>query len=333
MLLEFNNNGIYCKQADVYIDPWRKVNKAIITHAHSDHARWGMNHYLAHKDSVPIMKHRLGAEISVESKNYVEKFNINGVDFTLYPAGHIIGSSQVLVEYRGEKWLVTGDYKTEDDGYSTPFELIKCDTIITECTFGLPIYKWIDQREVFEEINSWWRENQQQDKASVLTAYSLGKAQRVINGVDSSIGRIFTHGAVDNINKVLIESGHSLPETILVNKDIPKLEFKGSLVICPPSAIGSPWIKKFGSYSLGIASGWMALRGTRRRRAADRGFVLSDHADWDGLNNVVDACGAEKVIATHGYTDIFARYLREEKGLNAVTEKTQFEGEGIDNDG
>lgn len=333
MLLEFNQNGIYCKQADVYIDPWRKVNKAIITHSHSDHARWGMNHYLAHKDSVPIMKHRLGNDISVESKSYGDLFQINGVNFSLHPAGHIIGSAQVLVEYKGERWLVTGDYKTEDDGYSTPFELMKCDTIISECTFGLPIYKWKDQIEVFEEINSWWRENQKLGKVSVLTAYSLGKAQRVINGVDKSIGKIFTHGAVDNINQVLIESGHYLPKTVLVNKDIPKSDYKGSLVICPPSAVGSPWIKKFGSYSLGIASGWMALRGTRRRRAADRGFVLSDHADWDGLNYVVENCEAEKVIATHGYTDIFSKYLREEKGLNAVTEKTQFEGEGIDNDG
>lgn len=329
-LLSFTSNGIFCAEADVYIDPWRQVDKAIITHGHADHSRWGNKEYIAHHHSVPIMKSRLG-NISIEGIDYNETFKINGVTFSLHPAGHIPGSSQVRVEHKGEIWVVSGDYKLTDDGFSAPFEPVKCHTFITECTFGLPVFRWKDQNEVLTEINNWWKGNKEKGITSILVAYSLGKAQRLLAGIDHAIGKVYTHGAIENMNEVIRDMGLRLPPSIQITREISKEEFKGELIIAPPSAIGSPWIRKFHPYSVGIASGWMALRGTRRRRAADRGFVLSDHADWDGLNSAIKATGAEKIITTHGYTDIFTEWLRQ-KGYDAVIESTEFEGESIDSD-
>lgn len=328
-LLQFTDKGIYCAAANVYIDPWRQVDKAIITHAHSDHARWGMKHYLCHHQSVNLIKTRLNENISIEGKNYNESFNINGVKFSLHPAGHIIGSAQVRVEYAGEVWVVSGDYKTEADGTCVPFEPVRCNTFITECTFGLPVYNWKPQAEIINDINSWWQENNAAGVNSVIFAYSLGKAQRIICNVNHSIGKIFTHGAVENMNKALRETGIVIPETIGITKDTDIKQIKGALIVAPPSADDSPWLKKFQPYKTAIASGWMALRGARRRRNVDRGFVMSDHADWKGLNEAVNATGCENVIATHGYTEIFTRWLCEQ-GYHAITEKTQFEGELIE---
>lgn len=324
-LLIFNENGIYCKQADVYIDAWKAVDKCIITHGHADHSRWGHKQYITHSRNTPIIKHRLG-DITVASKEWNETFTINGVKFSLHPAGHIVGSSQVRVEYKGEVWVFTGDFKTEDDGLAETFEPLQCNTFITECTFGLPAFKWAPQQEVFNDINSWWASNKEEGKTSVLFGYSLGKAQRLLKHLDLSIGKIYTHGAVENMTEVL-RSNYDLPPTELITRDTTKEEIRGNIVVAPPSAHGGTWIRKMVPYVTATASGWMAFRGARRRRAIDRGFVLSDHADWDGLLETIRLTGCERVIATHGYTDIFARYLREELGYDARTEKTQYEGE------
>ncbi len=323
-LLVFNENGIYCEAADVYIDPWRKVKKAIITHGHADHSRWGHQQYITHHTNVPIIKHRLG-DINVTGKDYRETFIINNVKFSFHPAGHIVGSSQVRVEHKGEIWVFTGDYKIEDDGISTPYEPVTCHTFITECTFGLPAFRWTPQHEVFEDINSWWSSNREEGKTSILFGYSLGKAQRLLKHLDTSIGKIFTHGAIENMTNV-IRPMVELPETTLITASTTKEELKGSIVVAPPSAHGSTWIRKMVPYETASASGWMTFRGARRRRAIDKGFVLSDHCDWQGLLTAIKATGAEKIISTHGYTDIFSRYLRE-LGYDARTEKTQFEGE------
>ncbi len=328
-LLEFTEEGIYCAQADVHIDPWKRVKKAIITHAHADHSRWGMQHYLAHHMSIPVMKLRLGQDISVQGLEYNEPILMNGVKISLHPAGHIPGSSQVRVEYKDEIWVVSGDYKVENDGLCTPFEAIKCHHFITECTFGLPVYHWKPQIEIFSEINDWWSQNAKDGKTTFITAYSLGKAQRIIKNLDHSIGKVYTHGAIENTNEVLREAGLALQDTVRVTKDIDKKAYQGSIVIAPPSAINSPWMRKFKPLSLGIASGWMQLRGTRRRRAADRGFALSDHADWPGLLQAIKATEAERVITTHGYTNVFSRYLNE-IGIASIEEKTLFTGETID---
>ncbi len=322
-LLQFNDKGIYCKQANVYIDAWRPVDKCIITHGHADHSRWGHTQYITHHLNIPIIKHRLG-EITVAGKEWGETFIINGVTFSLHPAGHIVASSQVRVEYKGEVWVFTGDFKTENDGIAEPFELVKCHTFITECTFGLPAFKWTPQTEVFTDINNWWAANKAENKTSVLFGYSLGKAQRLLKHLDPNTGTIYTHGAIENMTNVLREN-YKFHKTIRITRDTKKEELLGNIVLAPPSAHGGTWIRKMVPYVTASASGWMTFRGARRRRAVDRGFVLSDHADWDGLLTTVKETGAEKVIATHGYTEIFSRYLREEMGLDARTEKTQYE--------
>jgi putative mRNA 3-end processing factor len=324
-LLSFTEKGIYCEQGDFYIDPWKPVPKALITHGHSDHSRWGHRQYISTKSSRPVIKHRLGP-INIHGVDFGEEFSVNGVKVSFHPAGHIIGSAQIRVEYKGEVWVASGDYKTEDDGLATAFSPIRCHSFITESTFGLPVYKWKPQEEVFKEINNWWRQNKEEGKVTLLTGYSLGKAQRLLQGLDESIGKIYTHGAIENINEVMRKQGIPLKETIRITPKTNNKDFIGNMVMAPPSSAGSVWMKKFKPVSIGIASGWMALRGTRRRRAVDRGFVLSDHADWDGLNEAIAATGAEKVIVTHGYTEIFKKWLMQ-KGLEVATEKTEFEGE------
>jgi putative mRNA 3-end processing factor len=326
-LLQFTDKGIHCPEAGVYLDPWRPVEKAVISHGHSDHAHAGHQHYLCSAAAMPVIKHRLFLQSSaIQSLQFGEVLSINGVHFSFHPAGHIPGSAQIRVEHRGEVWVFSGDYKLQDDGLSTSFEPQRCHVFITESTFGLPVYKWKPQREVFDDINAWWRRNREEGKASVITGYTLGKAQRILRNVDASIGRIFTHGAVDSVNRIMREQGIDLPEAPRVTNDIAKEDLKGALIICPPSAVGSPWVRRFLPYSLGVASGWMKLRGTRRRRGADRGFVLSDHADWNELNTVIRETGAQKVFVTHGYSEIFAHWLREQ-GMDAQEVKTRFEGE------
>lgn len=324
-LLEFTDSGIYCPPGKFYIDPWKPVDKALITHAHSDHARLGNRHYLAHHDTVPVLKYRLGEGISVQGISYGERITLNGVSISFHPAGHIIGSAQIRVEYKGEVWVFSGDYKLENDGLSVPFEPVKCHTFISESTFGLPVYKWKPQHEVMNEINEWWRRNKEKGLASVLLGYSLGKAQRILQNIDPGIGPVYTHGAVENINELMRKQGVKLNLSTRV-ADHARAEFRDALIIAPPSALASPWLRRFDPYSIAIASGWMRLRGARRRRAVDRGFVLSDHADWNELNTAIKETGAERVFVTHGYTAAFARWLNE-NGIEAYEGKTQYEGE------
>lgn len=325
-LITFTDKGLYCPVGDFYIDPWKPVPKALITHGHSDHSRWGHGHYLATEASVPIIRHRLG-EISIHGVAFGEVIRINGVNVSFHPAGHIIGSAQIRVEYRGEIWVVSGDYKPEPDDISETFELVRCDHFITESTFGLPVFNWKNQQDIFADMKNWWQDNQQAGKTSLICAYSLGKAQRIIQGLGADIpGRIFTHGAVENMNEVLRNAGIPLRETTQITRETKKEELLGQLIITPPSAIGSPWMKKFKNPVVAMASGWMAMRGARRRRAADKGFILSDHADWNGLNNVIKATGAENIYVTHGYTEIFSQWLNE-SGYNARVVRTEYGAE------
>lgn len=323
-LLELTDSGLFCPPAGIFIDPWRPVDRAVITHAHSDHSRWGMKHYLAHHHSAEVMKLRLGHEISLETMDYNQALDINGVRISLHPAGHIPGSSQIRLEYKGQVAVVSGDYKVENDGLSIPFEPVKCHEFVSECTFGLPIYKWESQAEIFNQVNSWWRKNAAEGRNSVLFAYSLGKAQRILQNLDRSVGEVFVHGAVWSTNQALLANGIELWDVPRVTQEMPKSTFKGSLIIAPPSGMGTPWMKRFEPYRTGICSGWMSVRGSRRRRAVDRGFVLSDHADWEGLVQAIEATEAEKVYLTHGNTASFGRFLQEEKGIDAVELQTLF---------
>lgn len=321
-LITFSDKGLYCAQGGFYIDPWKPVEKAIITHAHSDHARAGSQSYLCHHDTKPLLQLRLG-DNNYQAVAWNEPVYMNNVKISLHPAGHIIGSSQIRIEYNGEVWVVSGDYKTENDGISGQFEPVRCNVFITESTFGLPIYNWKPQQEIYTNIQEWVRSNEVAGKTSVLIAYSLGKAQRVLKAIEAVTGNIFVHGATWNMHQVLLAAGWSLPEVKRVTPDIPKEEYAGSVVIAPPSADGTPWMRRFTPYSVGICSGWMQVRGHQRRRNADAGFALSDHADWNGLIQTVKATNAEKVFVTHGFQSAFSRYLNEQ-GIEAAEVKTAY---------
>jgi putative mRNA 3-end processing factor len=325
MLLTFTDKGIYCPKGDFYIDPWRAVERAVITHAHSDHARWGSKHYLAHEHTVPLLRLRLGVN-NYQSARWNEPLYINGVKLSFHPAGHIIGSSQVRVEHQGEVWVFSGDYKTTDDGLSGAFEPVQCHTFITESTFGLPIYRWKPQDIVYEEIRQWIQGNHTQGIASVLVAYSLGKAQRVLDAVKDTGIPVYVHGAIWNTHQTLLDAGFALPEAHRVLPDTPKEKMKGAIVIAPPSADGSNWLNRFTPYATGVCSGWMQVRGNSRRQNVDAGFALSDHADWPGLLQAIEATGAEKVFVTHGFQAVLSRYLNE-KGIAAAEVKTDYGNE------
>jgi putative mRNA 3-end processing factor len=329
-LIQFTEQGLYCPPGDFYIDPWRGVNRAVITHAHSDHARWGSKAYLCHTLSKPILQLRLGAENNFETIGWNEPVDINGVRVSLHPAGHIIGSSMVRVEYKGEVWLVTGDYKLENDGISGQWEPIPCNTLITECTFGLPIYQWKPQEEIYSDIRSWITENKVSGKNSVLIAYSLGKAQRLLQAVAPLGIPVYVHGAIWNTHQAITEAGVQLPTINRITPETPKTDLKNVIIIAPPGAEGTPWLRKLQPFSLGVCSGWMQVRGNARRRNADRGFVLSDHADWPALLKAVELCGAEKVFTTHGFTASFSRYLNE-KGVESNEVKTEYGANDVEN--
>lgn len=310
LLLTYTDKGLYCEQGGFYIDPWGAVDRAIITHAHSDHARWGSQHYLCHHLTKPILELRLGNN-NYQSIAWNEPVYINGVKISLHPAGHIIGSSQIRVEYGGEVWVASGDYKTENDGLSGAFEPVKCHTFITESTFALPIYKWQPQAIIYQNIQNWILGNQAENTSSVLIAYSLGKSQRVIEAASKITDNIYVHGAIWNTQEVLVNAGIVLPKVKRITTETTKAELKNAVIIAPPSADGTPWMKKFQPYKVGVCSGWMQVRGNARRRNVDAGFSLSDHADWPGLLQAVKATQAERVLVTHGFQATFSRYLNE----------------------
>ncbi len=328
-LISLTARGLYCKQGDFYIDPWSPVDKAVLTHAHADHAYRGNQSYLVAKAGEQLARIRLDPEAKVASLEYGRSTTMNSVKVSFHPAGHILGSAQVRVEYKGEVWVASGDYKLTPDATCSAFEPVKCNYFITEATFGLPIYRWPPTSQIFGDINSWWTRNQERGKASVIFAYSLGKAQRVLNGIDRSIGPIFTHGAVERLTEAYRAAGVDLPATTYAGSVTNKKEFIGSLIVAPPGAQASTWLKRFGSISTGFASGWMMVRGARRQRAIDRGFVLSDHADWPELLTAIDATNAETVYVTNGFAPEVVRWLNE-NGTHALPLKTRFVGDDAD---
>jgi putative mRNA 3-end processing factor len=322
-LISFTDKGLYCEKGNFYVDPWNPVDKAIITHGHADHACFGNKHYLCHTYTKPILQLRLG-DNNYQTLGWNEPIYINGIKISLHPAGHIIGSSQVRMEFNDEVWVVSGDYKTEDDGLSGKFEPIKCHVFITESTFGLPIYAWKTQQEVYENIINWISKNKENGKTSVLLAYSLGKAQRVLQAIKETAQIIFAHGAVFNMQKMLIDSGWDLTRVERVTPETPKELLRRTVVIAPPGADGTPWMKRFNPYSSGVCSGWMQVRGNVRRRNVDAGFAISDHADWNGLLQTVKDTDAERIFVTHGFQSAFSRYCNEQNIAVAAEVKTQY---------
>lgn len=327
-LLQLTDKGLYCAQGDFYVDPWRSVHKAVITHAHSDHAKAGHQAYLCHHLTKPLLKARLG-NYSYESVSWNEPVYINGVKVSLHPAGHVIGSSQIRIEKNGEVWVVSGDYKTYDDGLSGLFEPVRCDTFITESTFGLPVYQWQTLHEQYHEVQQWVQRNQSDNVQSVLFAYSLGKAQRMIQAVADITPNIFVHGSVWTIDQALREVGIQLPPVKRISKETYKNDLKNAVIIAPLSTMDSPWMKQFSPYKTAVCSGWMHIRGQARRNQADTGFAISDHADWNGLMSAIDATKAERVLVTHGYSSVLSKYLNE-KGIEADILQTNY-GDESDN--
>lgn len=327
-LIQFTNKGIYCKRGGFYIDPWQPVDKAIITHGHADHAKWGNKEYLCHTLTKPVLGERYGLYDNVQTIEYNETIDINGVKLSMFPAGHVIGSAQIRLEYKGEIAVISGDYKTEYDGISTAFEPVKCHTFVTESTFGLPIYKWEPQNIIIDSIKSWVTDNEAKNKTSVLVAYSLGKAQRLIKNLHGD-HQIYVHNSIAKLNDAFIAAGVDLPPTIKITADIKKDELQQGIVIVPPALAEGKWMKNLTNPATGICSGWMAVRAGRRWRSADAGFALSDHADWQGLLFAIKETGAEKVLVTHGSTAIFSRYLNE-IGISSAEVKTQYGDEEAD---
>ena len=325
-LIVLRPQGLYCPAGDFYIDPWRPVDRAVITHAHADHARAGHGHYLCSEPGAGLLRARLGA-VPLQAVRYGVAVEHQGVRISLHPAGHVLGSAQVRIEYRGQVWVASGDYFVAGNGDRNPtcsaFEPLRCHCFITESTFGLPIYRWRPQAEVLAEINAWWQHNAAAQRPSLLMAYSLGKAQRLLAGVDASIGPVLVHGAVETLNQVYSAAGVALVPTVPATQATTRESWSRALIIAPPAVHGSAWARRFGDFSDAFASGWMQLRGARRRRGVDRGFVLSDHADWPGLQAAIGATGAERVIVTHGYEAVMVRWLREQ-GLQASSFRTEF---------
>lgn len=325
--------GLYCPPGNFYIDPWRPVDRAVITHAHADHARRGHGHYLAAQDCEGLLRARLG-QVSLQCLAYGQAIVHHGVRLSLHPAGHVLGSAQVRLEHAGRIWVASGDYKVAADRTCTAFEPVRCDVFITESTFGLPIYRWRSDEALFADMNAWWAANAAVGRPSVLMGYSLGKAQRLLSGLDERIAPILVHPAVDAINQVYRDAGVQLPATehwaawsgvAAAARD----GLSGALLLCPPNALTPSWLRRLGDASTAFASGWMQLRGARRRAAYDRGFALSDHADWPGLHAAIAATGAQRVIVTHGSVEVMVRHLQE-RGLQAQAFETQYGGEPVD---
>lgn len=332
-LLQVTPDGLYCAQGDFHVDPWRPVARAVVTHAHADHARPGSGAYLVAREGEDVFRIRLGSDAPIQTAGWGEPVDVGGVRVSLHPAGHILGSAQVRVEHRGEVWVVTGDYKRRPDPTTTPFEPLGCHTLVTESTFGLPVYRWPDPDGEMAGVADWWRANREAGRTSVLFGYALGKAQRLLAGLPRDAGPILVHGAVARLNEAYRAAGVDLPPTAPADAEHARAHRGEALVVAPPSAGGTPWLRKFGAVSTAFASGWMRIRGTRRRRSGDRGFVLSDHADWDGLLATVRESGAERVGVTHGYRATLVRYLREVEGIDAWALPTPWEGDRGDEGG
>lgn len=324
-MLRFTNKGIYCVPGRFYIDPWKPVDTAVITHGHADHARWGMKRYLCHHFTVPILKARISSDIAVQGIGYSETLTMNGVKISLHPAGHIIGSAQVRLEYKGKVVVVSGDYKTQDDGLSTPFETVKCHEFVTESTFGLPIYNWKTTEQQNSQLQQWVMQNRDKGKTSVLIGYSLGKAQRIMKALEG-MGPLYVHYAIARLNEAYEAAGISLPDYHQADFRDNIKQLNQGIVIVPPSLLDSNLIRKIPNKADAICSGWMQVRGARRWKSADAGFAMSDHADWNGLLDAVNGSGAEKVYVTHGQTAVFAKYLNE-TGIQAEEIKTEFGSE------
>ncbi len=326
MLIE-SPSGLFCPGGGFHLDPWGPVERALITHVHGDHARPGSQAYLCAEPSRRLLERRFGPDVRIETLPYGERITLGDVVVSFHPAGHILGSAQIRIEGADGVWVAGGDYKRTDDPTCAPFEPVACNTFISESTFGLPIYRWDSTETVIAEILEWWNDNRENERTSVLFCYTVGKAQRILAELARVTDRpVFVHGAMLQMIEAYREAGIQMLQTASATEQPKGRKFSGELVLAPLSARGTPWMRRLGAHSDAFASGLMRVRGVRRQRAFDRGFVLSDHADWPALLETIASTGASRVIATHGHAEPLARYLRE-KGIDAGVMRTAWEGE------
>jgi len=328
-LLESSPEGLRCARGDFHVDPWGAAATAVITHVHGDHLVAGSARYVCAAPSLPFLRKRLGTEVAAEGVPYGEPFRLGDVTVSFHPSGHVLGAAQIRLEAGGEVWVVSGDYKRAPDPTCAPFEVVPCDVFITEATFALPLYRWRDPTVVAREILAWWDANRAAGMASVLFAYAMGKAPRILAelaGLTDAERPVLVHGAVEGLVELYREAGVRLLPTSRVSETARGRSFAGELILAPPAAGGSTWMRRFGPHETAFASGWMRVRGTRRRKGFDRGFALSDHADWPALLRTIEETGARRVLVTHGYADELSRYLRD-RGREAATLATPFQGE------
>jgi putative mRNA 3-end processing factor len=319
--------GLFCEAGRFHIDPWGPVERALITHAHGDHARAGSQAYLCADSCRPLLERRFGPDAAVESLPYGKAIRLGDVTVSFHPAGHILGSAQIRIAAAHETWVLAGDYKRAADPTCDPFEPVPCDTFITESTFGLPIYRWDSTDTVIAEIVEWWDHNRVENRTSVLFCYTIGKVQRILAELARVTDRpAFVHGMMLPAIETYREAGIRMLPVASATEQPRGRKFAGELVLAPLSARGTPWMRRMGDHSDAFASGLMRVRGVRRQRAFDRGFALSDHADWPALLGTIVETGAPRVLVTHGYSEPLARHLRE-SGLNAGVIRTAWEGE------
>jgi putative mRNA 3-end processing factor len=319
--------GLHCPAGGFHIDPWGEADTAVITHVHGAHLRLGSRRYFCAAPSLPFLKKRLGPVAEAVAVPYGEPFRLGDVTASFHPAGHVLGSAQIRLESGGEVWVVSGDYKRAPDPTCAPFEVVPCDVFVTEATFALPIYRWDEPGRVVEGILAWWDANRAAGMASVLFCYAMGKAQRILGELARLTDRtVRVHGAVENLTALYREAGVPLLPTRPVGESARGESFAGELVLAPPGAGGSTWMRRFKDRETAFASGWMRVRGTRRRKGFDRGFALSDHADWPSLLRTIEETGARRILVTHGYADELSGYLRE-RGRETGVIATQYEGE------
>lgn len=317
--------GLYCEAGDFYIDPWGPVDTAFITHAHADHARVGARQYYASEKSAALLYHRLGSPLNLQTSPFGKKIKLGKAWVSFHSAGHILGSSQIRIEVGDRVWVASGDYKRTPDPSCDPFEVVECDTFISESTFALPVYHWESGQKTAERIFKWWE--QDRTRPSLIFCYALGKAQRILAELQHfTDATIYLHGSMEKLTEIYRDQGVEMLPTKLVTEAPSGHDFKGDLILAPPSAHRSPWMKRFKEPQTAFASGWMQVRGARRRRGYEKGFVLSDHADWNELNQTIEETKASTVFLTHGRTETLDRYLSE-RGLHVRHFETQYEDE------
>jgi putative mRNA 3-end processing factor len=319
--------GLFCEPGGFHVDPAGPADLAVLTHAHGDHARPGSARYLCAEPSLPFLRRRLGDDASVRAVPYGKRVPLGQTVVSFHPAGHVRGSAQVRVESGTEAWVVSGDYKRAADPTCAPFEVVPCDVFVTEATFALPVYRWPEPAQVVDEVLEWWDACRRTGVAAILFCYAMGKAQRLLAELARRTDRlVLVHGAIEALTALYRQAGVPMLPTVPVAEQPAKRSYAGELILAPLSASGSPWMRRFGPHERAFASGWMRVRGTRRQKGYDRGFVLSDHADWLALLRTIEETGARRVLATHGYAEELARYLAE-RGYQTGVLPTAYEGE------